>query len=56
MSLLQAGIEAPQFELPDADMEMFDLASQRGKKNIVLYFYPKDDTLAARCKRMNSVR
>ena len=44
MSLLQAGIEAPQFELPDADMEMFDLASQRGKKNIVLYFYPKDDT------------
>lgn len=42
--LLQAGMEAPQFELPDADMEMFGLAAQRGKKNIVLYFYPKDDT------------
>ena len=42
--LLQVGMEAPQFELPDADMEMFSLASLRGQKNIVLYFYPKDDT------------
>ncbi len=42
--LLQAGMDAPQFELPDADMEMFSLASLRGKKNAVLYFYPKDDT------------
>ena len=41
---LQAGIDAPQFQLPDADMEVFSLAAQRGKKNIVLYFYPKDDT------------
>lgn len=41
---LQAGMDAPQFELPDADMEMFTLASLRGKKNVVLYFYPKDDT------------
>ena len=42
--LLQAGMDAPLVELPDADMEMFGLAAQRGKKNIVLYFYPKDDT------------
>ena len=42
--LLQAGMDAPQFELPDADMNMFELAAQRGKKNVVLYFYPKDDT------------
>ena len=42
--LLQAGMEAPPFELPDADMEIFNLAALRGKKNIVLYFYPKDDT------------
>ena len=42
--LLQIGMDAPQFELPDADMKMFNLATQRGKKNIVLYFYPKDDT------------
>jgi peroxiredoxin Q/BCP len=42
--LLQAGMDAPQFELPDADMEMFSLEAQRGKKHVVLYFYPKDDT------------
>ena len=42
--LLQAGMDAPQFELPDADMKMFSLAAQYGKKNIVLYFYPKDNT------------
>ncbi len=42
--VLQAGMNAPQFELPDADMEMFRLADLRGKKNAVLYFYPKDDT------------
>ena len=41
---LQAGVDAPQFQLADADMETFSLAAQRGKKNIVLYFYPKDDT------------
>lgn len=41
---LQAGMDAPQFQLADADMETFSLAAQRGKKNIVLYFYPKDDT------------
>ncbi|MEO8343945.1 MAG: peroxiredoxin [Gallionella sp.] len=41
---LTAGMEAPQFELPDSDMQDFSLASQLGKKNVVLYFYPKDDT------------
>jgi peroxiredoxin Q/BCP len=41
---LNAGMEAPQFHLADADMETFNLAAHRGKKNIVLYFYPKDDT------------
>lgn len=41
---LQAGVDAPQFELFDADMEPFSLAAQLGKNNIVLYFYPKDDT------------
>jgi len=35
---LQAGIDAPQFELFDADMEPFSLAAHLGKKNIVLYF------------------
>ena len=41
---LTAGMEAPHFELPDADMRMFALTSLKGSKNIVLYFYPKDDT------------
>lgn len=41
---LQAGVDAPQFHLADADMETFSLSAQRGKKNVVLYFYPKDDT------------
>jgi thioredoxin-dependent peroxiredoxin len=42
--LLQPGMDAPHFELPDADMEMFSLGARRGEKNIVLYFYPRDDT------------
>lgn len=41
---LQVGMDAPHFELADADMRMFRLATLLGKKNIVLYFYPKDDT------------
>lgn len=41
---LVTGIEAPHFELPDSDMQTFSLASQSGKKNVVLYFYPRDDT------------
>jgi thioredoxin-dependent peroxiredoxin len=41
---LQAGMEAPQFILPDADMNDFHTSAYLGKKNIVLYFYPKDDT------------
>lgn len=41
---LTTGMEAPHFELPNADMETFELTSLQGKKNVVLYFYPKDDT------------
>lgn len=41
---LQIGMEAPHFELPDADMEVFKLVAQQGRRNVVLYFYPKDDT------------
>ncbi len=44
--MLQLGSQAPTFELPDAEMEMINLSSFRGKKNVVLYFYPKDDTPA----------
>jgi peroxiredoxin Q/BCP len=41
--MLQPGSPAPDFSLPDADMEMFKLSKMRDK-NIVVYFYPKDDT------------
>lgn len=41
---LQAGMEAPLFELPDADMHPFKLSGLQDKQNVVLYFYPKDDT------------
>jgi len=44
--MLQVGTAAPSFELPDASMEMIQLSSFRGKKNVVLYFYPKDGTPA----------
>lgn len=42
--MLQAGESAPEFTLPDADMEMVSLADFRGKHSVVLYFYPKDDS------------
>ena len=42
--MLHVGQAAPSFSLPDANLEMMDLASYRGKKNVVLYFYPKDGT------------
>jgi len=42
--MLQAGHPAPPFSLPDADMETVELADFRGRKNVVLYFYPKDGT------------
>lgn len=42
--MLQAGQHAPTFALPDADMQTVDLGRLRGRKNVVLYFYPKDGT------------
>lgn len=42
--MLQAGQAAPDFDLPDADLRKFSLSDQRGKRHVVLYFYPKDDT------------
>jgi len=42
--MLQAGQSAPGFDLPDADMEIISLAGFKNRKNVVLYFYPKDDT------------
>ncbi len=40
---LKAGNEAPDFSLPDADMQIVELARLRGRR-VVLFFYPKDGT------------
>ena len=42
--MLQPGDPAPLFSLPDADMDRFHSEKLKGKKNLVLYFYPRDDT------------
>ncbi len=42
--MLQPGDPAPPFSLPDADMDRFHLDGLKGRKKLVLYFYPKDDT------------
>ena len=42
--MLQPGQAAPTFELPDADMQTVNLSAFKGKKHVVLYFYPKDGT------------
>ncbi len=34
----------PQFTLADQNGKMFDIHSELGKKNLVLFFYPKDDS------------
>jgi len=42
--ILQAGQSAPGFDLPDADMQVVSLADFKNRNNVVLYFYPRDDT------------
>lgn len=42
--MLEPGDKAPLFALPDADMERVSLADLLGRRNVVVYFYPKDDT------------
>lgn len=42
--MLQAGQPAPDFSLPDADMITVGLGQFKGRKNVVLFFYPKDGT------------
>jgi peroxiredoxin Q/BCP len=41
---LEAGAKAPEFTLNDQDGKPVSLSSFRGQKNVVVYFYPKDDT------------
>jgi peroxiredoxin Q/BCP len=41
---IKTGSEIPPFSLPDQDGKMFDVTKIIGKKNLVIYFYPKDDS------------
>ena len=41
--MLNAGQSAPEFRLADSDMSLVDFRELRGKRNVVLYFYDKDN-------------
>ena len=41
--MLETGIKAPDFTLPDQNGDMHSLSDYLGKK-VILYFYPKDNT------------
>lgn len=42
--MLKEGASAPEFEAQFEDGQAFRLSDYRSKKNVVLYFYPKDFT------------
>jgi len=44
MDKISVGSQLPAFSLPDQNGKTFDLQSVLGKKKLVIYFYPKDDS------------
>jgi peroxiredoxin Q/BCP len=44
MKKLEIGDTLPSFELKDQENILFSIDSLLGKKNLVIYFYPKDDS------------
>jgi peroxiredoxin Q/BCP len=44
MNAIKIGSIIPSFTLPDQNGDLFDINSVIGKKNLVIYFYPKDDS------------
>jgi peroxiredoxin Q/BCP len=50
--MLAEGKKAPSFKLKDQNGEMISLESLKGK-NVVLYFYPKDDTSGCTAEACN---
>jgi peroxiredoxin Q/BCP len=44
MNKIKIGSAIPAFTLPDQNGNLFDINSVLGKKNLVIYFYPKDDS------------
>ena len=45
MSQIQVGDMIPDFSLKDQNGNLFDIATIRGKKKIVIFFYPQDGSL-----------
>ena len=41
--MLEKGTKAPEFSLPDENVEIRNLSDYKGKK-LILYFYPRDNT------------
>ena len=41
---VEVGAKAPAFDLPAYPEGRFKLSQFKGKQNVVLYFYPRDDT------------
>ncbi|TDQ30835.1 peroxiredoxin [Zeaxanthinibacter enoshimensis] len=41
---LKVGENIPQFSLEDQEGNIFDISAIKGKKPIVIFFYPKDNT------------
>ena len=44
MNEIKIGSTIPSFTLPDQNGNLFDINAVLGKKNLVIYFYPKDDS------------
>ncbi len=44
MTMLEKNHTAPAFSAPNQSNEVINLSDYIGNKNVVLYFYPKDDT------------
>jgi len=44
MTMLEKNHTAPVFSAPNQSNEVINLSDYIGNKNVVLYFYPKDDT------------
>jgi peroxiredoxin Q/BCP len=44
MAIITSGTPAPDFELRDQHGNLVRLSQYRGKSEVVVYFYPKDDT------------
>jgi thioredoxin-dependent peroxiredoxin len=41
---IKVGSKIPEFSLPDQDGNLINIKDHIGKNNLVIYFYPKDDT------------